>query len=56
MNNTLPNYFEIMKLELPRISDHYEIRKLTFHLHKINHEFAEQLLKYRLIVLLNNEV
>ena len=55
MNNTLPYYFEIMKPELPRISDRYEIRKPTFHLPKINHEFAEQLLKYRLIVLLNNE-
>ena len=55
MDNTLASYFEIMKPELPRISDRYEIRKPTFHLRKINHEFAEQLLKYRLIVLLSNE-
>ena len=44
MNNTLPNYFEIMKPELPMISDHYEIGKPTFHLPKINHEFAEQII------------
>lgn len=55
MNNVLPPYFVSMKPEFPQISSHYDIRKPVFHLPKIKHEFAEQLLKYRLIEILNNE-
>ena len=55
MNNKLPLYFSSMKPELPVVCDTHVIRHPTFHLPKIVHEFAEQLLKYQLIKLLNNE-
>ena len=55
MRNLLPSYFEIMKPELPLISNHYEIRNVNFHLPKTNHEFANQLIKYQLIERLNKE-
>ena len=45
-----------MKPEFPAICDHYAIRVPTFHLPKINHTFAEQLLKFRLIYQINKEV
>ena len=46
MNNMLPSYFDSMKPVLPVICSLYEVRKPTFHLPHINHEYAEQLLKY----------
>ena len=55
MNNTLPNYFDIMKPELPRICNYHEIRRPTFHLPAIKHEFAEALVKVQLTRLLNEE-
>ena len=55
MNNGLPPYFDVMKPVLPRIVNVYEIRKPTFHLPKIRHEFAEQLIEYCLINYLNKE-
>ena len=55
MNNILPPYFDIVRPELPAICDRYSIRVPTFHLPKINHEFAEQLLQYRLIKNINKE-
>ena len=55
MNNGLPPYFDVMKPVLPRIVNVYEIRKTTFHLPKIRHEFAEQLIEYCLINYLNKE-
>ena len=55
MNNGLPPYFDVMKPVLPRIVNVYEIRKPTFHLPKIRHEFAEQLVEYCLINYLNKE-
>ena len=49
INNALPPYFHIMKPVLPRIVNLYEIRKPSFHLPKIRHEFAEHLIEYCLI-------
>ena len=53
MNNMLPSYFDSMKPVLPVICSLYEVRKPTFHLPHINHEYAEQLLKYQLVKILN---
>ena len=55
MNNALPPYFDVMKPVLPRIDNLYEIRKPSFHLPKIRHEFAEHLIEYCLINNLNKE-
>ena len=55
MNNILPPYFDIVRPELPAICDRYSIRVPTFHLPKINHEFAVQLLQYRPIKNINKE-
>ncbi len=55
MNREVPSYFISMLPELPRICEHYNIRRPTFHLPKIRHGFAEQLLQYCLIKLLNSE-
>ena len=55
LNNILPAYFNLMKPSLPVICNMYDIRKPRFHLPKIKHTFAEHLLEYRLIILLNNE-
>ena len=49
MNNKLPHYFDIMKPELPIVCDTHAIRYPTFHLPRIVHAFAEQLIKYQLI-------
>ena len=56
MNNQLPAYFEKMKPELPEICNFYEVRKPLFHLPVIKHEFAEHLVQYQMITLLNSEV
>ena len=53
MNNKLPPYFENMKPVLPRICDNYDIRRLSFHLPLIKHDFAEQLSSYQLTTMLN---
>ena len=54
MNDALPPYFSTMKPILPRICNFHEIRKPTFHLPVIKHEFAEQLIKYQMIKILNH--
>jgi len=54
INNTLPSCFESMKPVLPRICNYHEIRKPIFHLPYIRHCFAEQLLQYQLIKILND--
>ena len=53
MNNKLPPYFENMKPVLPRICDNYDIRRPSFHLPLIKHDFAEQLIIYQLTTMLN---
>ena len=53
MNNKLPLYFENMKPVLPRICDNYDIRRPSFHLPLIKHDFAEQLISYQLTTMLN---
>ena len=55
MNNMLPTYFDSMKPTLPNICLTYEIRKPVFHPPAIKHTFAEQLVQYNLIKLLNKE-
>ena len=44
-----------MKPKLPELCFVYSIRKHTFHLTVIRHEFAKQLIKYKLLELLNTE-
>ena len=53
MNNKLPPYFENMKPVLPRICDNYDVRRPSFHLPLIKHDFAEQLINYQLSTMLN---
>ena len=53
MNNLLPIYFKDCKSTLPRIDDLYNVRRPVFHLAKIKHEYAKQLLDYQLLNLLN---
>ena len=48
MNNKLPTCFEYLKPVLPRICDIHTIRRPSFHLPFIRHDFAEQLLCYQL--------
>ena len=55
INHALPSYFQIMIPTLPRICDTYEIRKPTFHLPAIKHDYAEQLIGYQLVKILNGE-
>ena len=54
MNNELPHYFTNMKPELPRVAEYYSLRRPTFHLPRISHEFAEHMLEYQTIKALNN--
>ena len=54
MNNELPHYFTNMKPELPRVAEYYSLRRTTFHLPRISHEFAEDMLEYQMIKVLNN--
>ena len=42
------NYFNSMKPKLPELCNVYSIRKPTFHLPVIRHEFARQLIGYKL--------
>ena len=53
MNNKLPTCFEYLKPVLPRICDIHTIRRPSFHLPFIKHDFAEQLLCYQLPKILN---
>ena len=53
MNNKVPPYFENIKSVLPRIYDNYDIRRPSFYLPLIKHDFAEQLLSYQLTTLFN---
>ena len=53
MNNKLLPYFENMKPVLPRTCDNYDIRRPSFQLPPIKHDFAEQLLSYQLTTMLN---
>ena len=55
MNNLLPSYFNSMKPNLPELCNVYSIRKPTLHLPVIRHEFAKQLIEYKLLELLNTE-
>ena len=55
MNNTLPGYFDNMKPVLPVICNYHYIRRPTFHLPPIKHVFAESMVKFQLIRLLNEE-
>ena len=55
MNNLLPPYFNSMKPKLPELCNVYSIRKPTFHLPVIRHEFARQLIGYKLLEFLNTE-
>ena len=55
-NNLLPSYFNYMKPSLPVICNYYGIRNPKFHLPPIKHAFAEQMIQYCLIKLLNNDI
>ena len=43
-----------MKPELPLVTAYYSLRRPTFHLPRISHEFAEFMLEYQMIKALNN--
>ena len=53
MNNMLPSYFILMKPELPPTVNQYEIGRPKFRVPFIKHAFAEYLLKYQMIIKLN---
>ena len=55
-NNLLSSYFNYMQPSLPVICKYYGIRNLKFHLPPIKHAFAEQMIHYCLIKLLNNDI
>ena len=55
MNNQLPEYFIGWKPELPRVCTRYKIRSPVFHMPLIRHKFAENLLRYCLIMQLKME-
>ena len=55
-NNLLPSYFNYIKPSLPVICNYYGIRNPKFHLPPIKHAFAEQMIQYCLIKLLNNDI
>ena len=54
MNNELPHYFTNVKPELLRVTEYYMLRKPSFHLPRISHEFVEHMLEYQMIKALNN--
>ena len=54
IKNELPCYFDIMKPVNPIACNNYAIRKPCYHLPKISHSFAEQLMEYQLVLLLNS--
>ena len=49
----LPPYFDIMLPTPSTVCDHYNIRRLIFHLPFIKHSFAEQRLEYQIITILS---
>ena len=49
----LPSYFILMKPELPPTVNQYEIGRPKFRVPFIKHAFAEYLLKYQMIIKLN---
>ena len=49
MNNLLPSYFNSMKPKLPELCNVYSNRRPAFHLPVIRHEFAKQLMEYKLL-------
>ena len=53
MNNLLPQYFNALIPELPRVCNFHEIRRPTFHLPIVKHEFAESLISYQVVRMLN---
>ena len=55
MNVLLPSYFVTMKPTLPMICNYHEIWRPTFHLPYIVHTFAEQLVQYKMIKILNDK-
>ena len=55
MNNKLLPYFENMKTVLPRMCDNYNIRRPSFPLLLIKHDFAEHLPSYQLTTMLNED-
>ena len=55
-NLILPSYFNYMKSSLPVICNYYHIRNPKFHLPLIKHTFADQMIQYCLIKLLNNDI
>ena len=55
MNNKLPQFFNIMLPVQPLICQTHDIRKPKLHLPAIKHEFAEQLLQFQIVKLLNKE-
>ena len=58
MNNMLPSYFILMKPELPPTStvNQYKIRRPKCRVPFIKNVFAEHLLKYQMIIKLNEPV
>ena len=56
MNKKLPSYFNYMMPNLPAICNYYGIRKPKFHLPIIRHVFAEQLIQYNLIRIINDDI
>ena len=54
--NLLPSYFNYMKPSLPVACNYYGMRNPKFHLPLIKHAFAEQMIQYSLIKLLNNDI
>ena len=53
MNNMLPSYSILMKPELPPTVNQYEIRRPKFRVPVIKHVFAKHLLKYQIVIKLN---
>ena len=52
-NNLLPSYFDYEKPFLSVICNYYGIRNPKLHLPPIKHAYAEQMIQYSLINLLN---
>ena len=55
MNNSLPSYFNNMIPTLPLSCNRYEFRRPLFHIPKIKHHFAENLVEYQMINILNRK-
>ena len=55
MHNDLPEYFSTMRPTLPTVCRRYEISAPVFHLPVIRHTFAERLIRFCPINLLNKD-